>query len=189
MVRIDSEEAQIDAIVLDDRIIAPSGLETGYSYLYTTISGAYIVTSGASPTGPFGSGKQQGLATAKQSVAQSVTTSNPRINFNNVISDPDNTITTGATTWVFTAPYDCYVTVNAEVSIQSGGECWLNMYVNGGAVWQGHQGSTSSWTTVKGSPTFAMNKDDTFYVCADKAAGSANTWTTYTWITIYYVEQ
>ena len=189
MVRIDSAEAQIEAIILDDRITTPSGLEAGSSYLYTTTSGVYLVASGSSPTGPFGVGKQQGLASAKQTTAQLVTTANIRINFDNIISDPDSTITTGATTWVFTAPYDCYVIANAEVSIQSGGECWINMYNTGSLVWQGHQGSTGTWITVKGSPSFVMDSGETFYIHSDKAAGSANTWTTYTWVTIYYVER
>ena len=53
MARIDSNEANIEAIVLDDVASDPTGLEAGNTALYTTISGIFIVTSGSSPVGPF----------------------------------------------------------------------------------------------------------------------------------------
>ena len=49
MVRIDSNDAQIDAIVLDDRATEPTGIEAGNTALYTTVSGVYTLVSGSSP--------------------------------------------------------------------------------------------------------------------------------------------
>jgi len=62
MVRIDSNEAQIDAIILDDRVTAPTGLEPGNTALYTTISGVYITVSGSSPIGPLSKAPTTGIS-------------------------------------------------------------------------------------------------------------------------------
>jgi hypothetical protein len=56
MVKIDSKDIEIDAIVINDRDAQPSNVKPGYTQLYTTISGVYTLASGSSPVGPLGIG-------------------------------------------------------------------------------------------------------------------------------------
>jgi hypothetical protein len=62
MVRIDSNEANIEAIILDDVVSAPSTIEPDNTALYTKADGLYTVVSGSSPIGPLSKAPTTGIA-------------------------------------------------------------------------------------------------------------------------------
>jgi len=167
MVRIDSNEAQIDAIILDDKVTAPTGIESGNTALYTTVSGVYIATSGSNPVGLLG---QIGTCMATVSDGHSFTNTYTEVDFDNVNYDPDSTITTGSN-WKWTAPYDCIVTVNYSLGMSSGAELQSLEMLNN--VSQGRTRTapvTSSWNSLSGGFTWKVEKND--YISIDGYCGT-----------------
>lgn len=160
-----------------------SGTFATGDYVVALNGAIWVCTSGGSPgtwvqIGSGGGGTTITVAMASISTQQSVAQTEVRINFNNVLADPDNAITTGAN-WVFTAPDDGKYIFNISIGRQTSGELFATAYHNGAQYPTGislQAPATTSWNSIRVNYAAPMSSGDTMYITLRSPSGTANTW-------------
>lgn len=127
------------------------------------------------------------ISRAIQSTAQSISTSELRINFDTVEIDEDSCITTGAS-WKFTAPGNGYYWFHVSIGRQRVEELFIIWYINAVKKLETQQGTcTTTWNSVKGGYFAKLNANDIVHITCKAYANTGDSvpqWTNF--IAMYY---
>ena len=98
-----------------------------------------------------------GVAQAGQTTQQYISTTLSYVNCDNVIYDPDSTITTGVGAWKWTAPYDCWIIAHLTLLRQNGGSMYFWWQIDTVNMKLARGAGSNSWTEINDTILYPMS--------------------------------